>query len=114
MVSRVSKLPYEAIDQIGDSGFRTSMFVEDWIPQHTDIAEAIGLLRDEASSWSVLTVNQPLALFKLDLHDKQVSLERFCPIKESSASLQEVISALRNDLDKMGTTEIKIKVRRRS
>jgi len=112
MITKGAKLPPEAIDQIRNFGFQNFMFLEDWIPRDMDTEKMIGFLRNEGASWSVATTDRPLALFKLDVHDKVASLERFCPVRESTASLQDVISALRSELEKMGTTEIKIQVPR--
>jgi GNAT superfamily N-acetyltransferase len=110
MITRISKLPREALDQIGQLALQNLRFLDDWIPEHSNVESVVKALRSAENSWSVLTADRPLAIFKLDINEKQASLQGFCPINESSGSLPSSISTLRNDIFKMGPTQITVEV----
>ena len=110
MISRIAKLPQEELARINDLASENLMFIEQWIPQHSNPEELHKILRNPQDSWSILISDRPLAIFKLDIHEKSANVEQFCPIQESAGSLGSTISTMQNDLLKFGSTEIRIKV----
>jgi GNAT superfamily N-acetyltransferase len=112
MITRVSKLPQESLDQTGEFIFQNFTLLQNAIPKPSKTEEVTDFLRKEGNSWALLSTDHPLALFRFESINKRASLQDICPIKESSIALQDVISTLRSDLQKMGTTEVTIKVDR--
>ena len=110
MISKITKLSQEEADRISDLAPKNLMFIEQWIPQHSNPEQVRNVLKNPQDSWSILISDRPLAIFKLDIHEKKANVERFCPIQENAGSLENTISTMQNDLFKMGTTEIRIKV----
>jgi GNAT superfamily N-acetyltransferase len=110
MITRVSNLPQESLNQTGEFIFQNFTLLQNVIPQHSGAREVTDFLRRERNSWALLSTEHPLALFRFQSIDKRASLQDICPIKESSIALQSVISTLRSDLQKMGTTEVIVKV----
>jgi ribosomal protein S18 acetylase RimI-like enzyme len=110
MITRTSKLSQEALSEIGQLALRNLMLLNGWIPGHSNVENVVKMLRDEKDAWSVLTGDRPLAIFRLDIHEKQASLQGFCPIDEGAGSLQETISVLRNEIFEMGATEVRVEV----
>jgi RimJ/RimL family protein N-acetyltransferase len=110
MISRISKLSREALDQIGQLALQNSFLLDDWIPKHSNVEQVVKVLTDTEKPWSVLSADGPLAIFKLGVHEKHANLQGFCPINESAESLQSTISTLRNDIFEMGATQIRVEV----
>jgi len=110
MITNVSKLPQSAIEQTGDFIFRNFTFADNSIIQHSTAEQVNRFLQKEASSWSILAAEHPLAIFNMDLNEKHANLENFSVVKDNVCPLTDVVTALRTDLQKMGATEITAKV----
>ena len=110
MVTKIAKLSQQASDQASNVDPRNLMFVEDWFPQQSDKKEVTKIIMDPRNAWYTLISDHPLAIFKLNIREKRANIHRFCPAKDNAGSFQNTISALRDDLQKMGAAEIEIRV----
>lgn len=111
MIIKISKATPDTLDQVSGFVFQDQDYMIENFPQCGSKEEVTERLRKASDNWYVLVVDQPVALFSLQLTGPEASLERFC-IQQTS-TLRTLIPTLQSDLRSMKVASTVVIVRER-
>ncbi len=99
MITLVTKTSSKVLDQVAAFVVQNTSYLQQTFPHCSNKDEVAAELRKSSEPWYALITDRPAALFTLRLFDMKAILGTFCPT--SPASIEGIISTLRNDLHKM-------------
>ena len=108
MITKTSKLSQQELERVIEVALHNASFSEQ-VPSATQ-GEASRAFKDPQNSWYTLTLDDRVTIFKLSLHQKLASVDRFYVAKDPLQDYPKLVSTLRHDLQEMGATVVRIKV----
>ncbi len=108
MITRVEKCSSDVLRSVANFVLQDPEFTKQEFPNTTNAKEVGTALASLGNSWQVLTSDQPIALFKGELSTPTASLSRLC--YDHSASFDTLIAKLREDLRRIGITNVQASV----
>ena len=103
MIEQARKCPTDVRQRVADIVYKNADFRGENFPLCTNLIDVSKALAC-SDSWYVLVADRPIALFNLERSESRAKVSRICATDDSP--VDTVISCLRQDLRKMGITDL--------
>ena len=108
MITRVGKCSADVLRSIASFVYQDREFREQEFPHSTNTEEVGMALATLGNSWQALTLDRPIAVFKAEISQPTANVTRLC--YDHGAPFESVIANLREDLRRIGITDLHVNV----